>query len=448
MYLIKEQNYSLSGVSAMCDANKALHIEFAVNHRQGKFRPKRVKLVVNEDISLPTTPATFLSSNFYNIDIGLSALCRYSAYCPEAKPRLLALWNKHIGNYEDYKLRDLDKLGYLLCAIAFPQLADYKQDPFTFMLLCEAIIAPTSFCHFKQLVSLKRPDIVRVCLLNWCRTHKRSFSENEFPQLITKSVYRFCQRLVPHVPHGTSQQQGANDRAVGALIRIAKEPQLISRLEHMPVISANKLVSLKRYASLPYTDWLKLPENEAVVYDDEHGKSRLLEDIDGMTKELGASLKKLLKPVATVADITKLHDRLVAQVNEKHRRMHLAQLDDSNDHITDPMGDTPFPRCTLFTPDGIKHLNTANLLRKEGIENSHCVGGRFYIQQSREQKVFIFHVEHMNQHATLEINADTLKVLQLQGFKNSNPSNALITYVHNWLESEKQRLQLQAKVIR
>jgi len=51
-------------------------------------------------------------------------------------------------------------------------------------------------------------------------------------------------------------------------------------------------------------------------------------------------------------------------------------------------------------------------------------------------------------HATLEIDADTLKVLQLHGFSKSKPNNTLKAYVLNWLESEKQRLQLQAKVAR
>lgn len=88
------------------------------------------------------------------------------------------------------------------------------------------------------------------------------------------------------------------------------------------------------------------------------------------------------------------------------------------------------------------------MLRTEGVENNHCVVGRFYIQGSREGRVYIFHVQHMGHYATLEINAESLKILQLQGFNNSNPNDALITYVHNWLESEKQRLQLQAKVVR
>ena len=43
----------------------------------------------------------------------------------------------------------------------------------------------------------------------------------------------------------------------------------------------------------------------------------------------------------------------------------------------------------------------------------------------------------MNKHATLEISADTLKILQLKGFNNSRPSDVLITYVRNWLEGKK-----------
>lgn len=449
MYLIKGQNYSLSGVSAICDEDNTLHLEFAVSHRLRKYQANHIQLTLDKDLNLATVPSTLMSPSVYSIDICLSALCRYSAYCPEAKPRLLALWDKLIGSYADYKLRDLDQLGYLLCAIAHPQLADFKQEPFTFMLLCEAIIKPTSFCHFKQLVSLKRPDILRVCLLSWCRATYPLFDEAEFPQQISKSFYRFCQRLVPHVSLGSAQQLGINIRAVESLIRIAREPQLIDKLEHMPLISVNKLISLElRYIRLPYSQWLKLAESEAAAFADNHSENRLIEDIDGMAKELGASLKNLLKSVATVGEIRNLHDRLVAKVNERHRQMHLAQLTDSHLHITDKMGDAPFPACPLFIPAGIKHLNTPNLLRQEGMENSHCVGGRHYIERSRARQIYIFHIEHLGQHATLEIDANSFKVLQLKGFNNSRPTSALSNYVLNWLESEKQRLQLMNKAAR
>jgi uncharacterized HAD superfamily protein len=53
-----------------------------------------------------------------------------------------------------------------------------------------------------------------------------------------------------------------------------------------------------------------------------------------------------------------------------------------------------------------------------------------------------WHIVKYAQSAMLEIDADTFKVLQLNRFNNSKPSNTLITYVLNWLESKNQRFLL------
>ena len=82
MYLIKGQNYALNGVAAITDDSGTLHLEFAVSHRHGKNQAQRVKLAINKDLNLATAPSTLMTPGVYSIDICLSALCRYSAYCP------------------------------------------------------------------------------------------------------------------------------------------------------------------------------------------------------------------------------------------------------------------------------------------------------------------------------------------------------------------------------
>lgn len=123
-------------------------------------------------------------------------------------------------------------------------------------------------------------------------------------------------------------------------------------------------------------------------------------------------------------------------------------MTDAYNHFVDATVDDLFPACTLFTPAKIMHLNTANALREEGITMKQCVGGRFYIEQSRARQIYIFHVEFNSEHATLEIDANTLEVLQLLGFNNTTPSKALRSYLQNWLESEKQRLKLFDNAVR
>ncbi|MFT4937926.1 MAG: hypothetical protein ACI88A_000948 [Paraglaciecola sp.] len=439
MYLIKNQNYSFSGATARCNQDGTLLLNFAARYRAYKFKSMAVELRIDVDLILSVVEQDNNQHAIFNIDIPLSAFIRYSAYCPEAKPRLIALWNKHIGNYEEYKVIGMDQLGYLLCVIAHPEIGDFTQEPFTLMLLCEAIITPTRACNIQNMVTLKRPEILKSCLVCWFKAAHPQFDETNFPEKFTNSVYRFCQRLVLHIISDSEPQQVANAKAMEALLRIASEPQLINRLQHMNTIYATNLASLELFARLPYSRWLQLQEAEAATFCDYDTFSYLVDDIDGMTKEIGLSLKKCLLEVKTIDDLQQLHDRLVIQLNARHRK---AQLADPDHVFSDPFGEKQFPPCRLLLPKGIKLLNTANSLRKEGLEMNHCVGGLNYSKRARLGLLHMFHVEHKDHHATLEIDARELTVQQIQSVNNAAPHPDIMKFVLAWLDHEKKRLAL------
>jgi hypothetical protein len=439
MYLIKNQNYSFSGATASCNNDGTLLLKFAVRYRAYKFKSMDIELRIAKDLVLSVVEQENNQHVLFNIDIPLSAFIRYSSYCPEAKPRLIALWNKHIGSYEEYKARGMDQLGYLLCVIAHPEIGDFTQEPFTLMLLCEAIIMPTRACNIQNLVTLKRPEILKLCLFRWFRTAHPEFEEANFPEKFANSVYRLCQRLVLHITSDSEPQQVANAKAMEALLRITSEPQLINSLQHMKTICATNLASLELFARLPYSRWLKLQEPEAATFCDYDTFSYLVDDIDGMTKEVGLSLKKCLLEVKTLDDLQQLHDRLVIQLNAKHRK---AQLASPGSVFSDPLGDKQFPPCRLLLPKGIKLLKTANALRKEGLEMNHCVGGWNYSKRARLGLLHMFHIEHKDHHATLEIDARELSVHQIQSANNNPPHPELMKFVLGWLDHEKKRLAL------
>jgi hypothetical protein len=441
MYLIKNQNYSFRGVSVNCDGDGTLCLKFAISYRLYKSKPMDVQILIDKDLAMSVVKQGNSNSKhaLFRMDIQLSALFRYSAYCPEAKLRLLAIWNKHIGSYAEYEVKGLDQLGYLLCVIDHSEIADFSQDPFTLMLLCEAIITPTRACNIQNLITLKRPEMIKSCLYNWFRAAHPQFDEAQFRERFSNSFYGFCQRLAPLVSSSSDPQQVANARAMEALLRIAKEPHLINRLRHMHIISALNLSSLESYARLPYSHWLQLQETEAARFCDTDTLSYLVDDIDGMAREMGTSLKICLKAVKTIDDLQQLHDRLVRQVNERHRQAQLTKDDYSH---ADPYGDEPFPPCRLLLPDGITLLNTANSLRREGIKMRHCVGGLNYIKRARLGLHYIFHVEHKGHHATVEIDARVLTVHQIQSINNSAAHPDIMKFVLAWLEHEKKRLAL------
>lgn len=128
-------------------------------------------------------------------------------------------------------------------------------------------------------------------------------------------------------------------------------------------------------------------------------------------------------------DLTKAHDRAVDTLNELRLEVENKAFEKRYNEI----------KSMEKTVQGISFVvpKKASELIKEGRELNHCVGGSHYIKKHAEKKLTIVFVrkktEPTKAYFTLELREN--KVVQLYGYKNTDPSNELQAIVQEWLSS-------------
>lgn len=423
MKLQRYKLFSLSCVNASFDDDNTLHMSIPISYK-GFAGSKTLRLTISESLVCQfDSKAGYLISE--KVDIQLEQIIRYSRYCKNAKKRLEDLWCAVTGvPLTDFSQRNCDYIGLLFACINRPSLTQFSKDPTTLIVLYDLQLGRPD--QIKNVIKLKRTDIIRNALLTWENEKNEKLPLPFTITTIRKSQYRFMQKLqFENVRYGRNPYSFDNSIVVD-LLAILSHPRLNMVLNNVRVIDVRNLPALANYFQLPNIHLISLDVPDMVEIGRKSKWSHLIEDIDRMLVDIKVSPKHRLKEIKELSDIKLVHDKLVAELN----RINAAQRLFDGDLA---MMDVAFPAPPTKNAEGIRWLSTPTELINEGAEMSHCIGNSYYCEKAQNAERAYYHIQVENEHATLELCLRSFSILQLQGIRNTPPSIALSKKVNSWL---------------
>lgn len=426
MKLQRQKLFSLSCVHASFDDENTLHISIPISYK-GFTGSKTLSLTISESLVCHfEAKAGYLISE--KVDIQLEQIIRYSRYCKNAKKRLEDLWYSVTGvPLTDFSQRNCDYIGLLFACINRPSLTQFSKDPTTLIVLYDLQLSRPD--QLKNVIKLKRTDIIRDALLTWINEKNEEVPLPFTITTIRKSQYRFIQKLqFENVRYGRNPYAFDNSIIVD-LLAILLHPRLNTVLNNVRMIDVGNLPALSNYFQLPNIHLISLDVPDMVEIGHKSKWSHLIEDIDRMLVDINVSPKHRLKDIKELADIKLVHDKLVAELNRINAAQRLF-----NGNIA--MMDIPFPEPPTKNTEEIQWLSTPSDLINEGSKMSHCIGNSYYCEKAHNADRAYYHIQVKNEHATLELCLRSFSILQLQGVRNTSPSIALSKKVNSWLKNQ------------
>jgi len=217
------------------------------------------------------------------------------------------------------------------------------------------------------------------------------------------------------------------------LSRCLKDNDLIEAYKHKQSVTLQELYLAYYYRALSGTTLL----------------SNICRDKKDFLREYRVgmlSLVKLVKDSIRIGEnigIKKSYDIVMGcDCREDVKSLHdkwSQRLRDTTKYLRD---DVHFEEPSLMVSEGIEFINSINKLITEGKEMEHCLAS--YKIKALNGESYVYKVRtHWNERVTVELGlSNGIYILkQAKGFRNAEPSNLALNYVHTWLETENKKLK-------
>lgn len=217
------------------------------------------------------------------------------------------------------------------------------------------------------------------------------------------------------------------------LSRCLKDNDLIEAYKHKQSVTLQELYLAYYYRSLSGSTLLS-----SICRDK---KDFLREYRVGML-----SLVKLVKDSIRIGEnigIKKSYDIVMScDSRENVKALHdewSQRLRDTTRYLKD---DVHFEEPSLMVSDGIEFIDSINRLITEGKEMEHCLASYKIKVMNGESYVYKVRTQ-WNERVTVELGlSNGIYILkQAKGFRNVEPSNLALNYIHTWLETENKKLK-------
>lgn len=204
---------------------------------------------------------------------------------------------------------------------------------------------------------------------------------------------------------------------INSVRRVMENPYLLAKLHHVPELSITAFQVLDKYSEWVWPGLLRM------LHADKHdlGSSNILQLAKDCVR-MGAEYRQL-EAIQSVQTLEKIHDRLVANYNQKDRKRRLQEL-------YSLYGD--YPVAPLPGNGYIQPISSWQELVDEGITMKHCVASRHPLIAAGEE--FIYRM-HGTRRLTIAIKSTPYgyQLKEVKGNGNAQATTSELIIIHDWL---------------
>lgn len=230
--------------------------------------------------------------------------------------------------------------------------------------------------------------------------------------------------------HGTRSE-------FGVLSKLLNDDNIVDDYRHAKMVTIQELYLASRYRLFSGTVLLnRLCQSKKLFFRDyKYGMpylERLVKDSITIGQNIGIKKSRdIVMGCNDLAEIKQLHDRWTLRLQETTKFL---------------QKDIFFEEPSINICEGIKFINSVNGLVKEGKEMNHCLASYKTKALSGESYIYKFS-GYGRERVTIELGlSNGVYILkQAKGYRNSEPSNIVLNYIHTWLERENKDLQTRFK---